>query len=100
MRVNWSRRTGAGLGVAAGALALVALAGSPAVASPLFCGAGRGPTAQVAIQSAFWDAQITAQSVGFYGDCTIVGEPAIFETTNDPNFGHTFRASLTVSCQP
>jgi hypothetical protein len=96
----WSSRAGAGLSVAAGAMALVALAASPAVASPLFCGAGRGPTAQAAIRSAFWDAQTTAQSVGFYGDCTVVGEPAIFETANDPNFGRTFRAMLEVSCQP
>ena len=81
-------------------MALVALAASPALASPLFCGAGRGRTADVAIQGAFWDAQNSAQSESFYGDCTIVGEPAIFETTNDPNFGHIFRASLTVTCLP
>jgi len=100
MRVKRGRRLGASLGVAAGAAALVALAGSPAVASPLFDGGGRGPTAEVAIQSAFEDAQITAQSVGFYGQCTVVGAPAIFETRNDPNFGHVFRAQVAVSCQP
>ncbi|MDQ7905042.1 hypothetical protein RB614_10970 [Phytohabitans sp. ZYX-F-186] len=99
MRVNVGRRVGAGLGVVAGAAALVALAAAPAAASPLFDGGGRGPTAEVAVQSAFWDAQITAQSVGFYGECAIVGTPAIFETFNDPNFGHVFRAQLTISCQ-
>jgi hypothetical protein len=99
MKMKWSRRAGAGLGVVAGAMALVALAGSPAAASPLFDGAGRGPTAEVAIRSAFGDALTTAQSVGFYGGCTIVGTPTIFETFNDPNFGHVFRAGVKVSCQ-
>jgi hypothetical protein len=99
MKLTWGRRAGAGLAVAAGSLALVTFAASPAMASPLFCGAGRGRTAAVAIQSAFGDAQNSAQSEGFYGACTIVGEPAIFETTNDRNFGHIFRASLNVSCQ-
>jgi hypothetical protein len=100
MKLTWGRRAGAGLAVAAGSIALVTFAASPALASPLFCGAGRGRTVAVAIQSAFWDAKNTAQSEGFYGDCTIVGQPAIFETANDPNFGHIFRASLNVSCQP
>lgn len=97
MNVRWSRL--AGLAVAAGATAVVTLIGSPAVASPLFCGAGRGPNANVAIQSAVWDAQTSAQSMGFYGECTIVGEPQIFESFNDPNFGHVFRAQVSVSCE-
>jgi hypothetical protein len=100
MKLTWGRRAGVGLTVAAGAMTLVALAASPALASPLFCGAGRGLNVEVAIQGAVWDAQTSAQSEGFYGDCTVVGEPAIFETTNDPYFGHIFRASVTVSCQP
>lgn len=93
-------RAGAGVAVAAGAMALVALTAAPAVASPLFCGAGRGLTADVAIRGAVDDAQGSAQSEGFYGACTIVGEPAIFESTNDPRFGHIFRAQVTVSCLP
>ena len=64
-----------GLTVAAGGVALAVLAASPAAAGPLFCGAGRGLTAEVAIQGAFWDAQGSAQSEGYYGACTIVGEP-------------------------
>jgi hypothetical protein len=84
--------------MAAGAAALVLLAASPASASPLFCGAGRGLTAENAIQGAFDDAQSSAQSVGFYGACSIVGEPQVFETVNDPNFGHLFRAQVFVSC--
>ena len=98
MRVLWRRRGGAGLTVAAGALALVALAASPASASQLFCGAGRGLTAQTAIQGAFEDAQNSAQSMGFYGRCALVGEPQVFETFNDPHFGHVFRAQVNVSC--
>jgi hypothetical protein len=98
MKVNRGRRAGLGLAAAAGAMALVALAASPAAASPLFCGAGRGLTAQVAIQGAFWDAQGSAQSEGFYGECTVVGEPQIFESFDDPYFGHIYRAQLTVSC--
>lgn len=100
MNQRWGRRAGAGLTVAAGATAVVMLAASPAMASPLFCGAGRGPTAQNAIQGAFDDAQTSAQSEGFYGTCTMSGEPQVFETFNDPNFGHIFRAQVTVSCQP
>lgn len=89
-----------GLTVVAGATAFIALAASPAAAGPLFCGAGRGFTADVAIQGAFWDAQNSAQSEGYYGECTIVGRPEIFEVTNDPNHGHIFRAQLNVSCLP
>lgn len=89
-----------GLTMVAGGTALVVLAASPAAASPLFCGAGRGLTADVAIQGAFWDAQGTAQSEGYYGECTIVGQPEIFEVTNDPNHGHVFRAVVNVSCLP
>jgi hypothetical protein len=100
MNRRWGRRAGAGLTVAAGATALMMLAASPATASPLFCGAGRGLTAQNAIQGAIDDAQTSAQSVGFYGACTLSGEPQVFETFNDPNFGHIFRAQVNVTCQP
>ena len=99
MNLRSSRRAGAGLAVAAGATALVMLVASPATASPLFCGAGRGLSAQNAIQGAFDDAQNSAQSEGFYGACTLSGEPQVFETFNDPYFGHLFRAQVTVSCE-
>jgi hypothetical protein len=99
MKLSWSPRTRAGLGVAAGSMALVALVAPPAAASLLFDGGGHGPTAQVAIQRALEDAQITAQSVGFFGACTIVGEPQVFEAFNDPNFGHVFRAQVSASCE-
>jgi hypothetical protein len=103
MKLTWNRRAHAGLRVAggsvAGALTLVGLLASVAVASPLFDGGGRGPTADVAIQRAFEDAHVTAQSEGFYGACTIVGQPQVFESFNDPNFGHVFRAQVQISCE-
>jgi hypothetical protein len=98
MNKSWSRRA-SGAGVAAGAMALVALMASGAAASPLFCGASRGLTADVAIQGAVDDARNSAQSEGFYGPCTLADDPQIFETFNDPYFGHIFRASVTVTCE-
>jgi hypothetical protein len=65
----------------------------------LFTGGGRGPTAEVAIRSAQDDAATSASAEGLY-TCTPVGEPEVFESTNDPNFGHIFRAQATVSCTP
>jgi hypothetical protein len=100
MNVRWNRLAGPGLTAAAGAAALVMLVTSPAMASPLFCGAGRGLTAQNAIQGAFDDAQNSAQSEGFYGACTLSEEPQVFEIFDDPNFGHIFRAQVTVTCLP
>ncbi|MBB4764664.1 hypothetical protein ACFQFC_10690 [Amorphoplanes digitatis] len=100
MNLRWGHRAGAGLAATAGATALVMLVAGPAAASPLFCGAGRGLTAQNAVQGAFEDAQNSAQSEGLYGACTLAGEPQIFETFNDPYFGHLFRAQVTVTCLP
>ena len=92
------RRTGATLAVTGvvGSLAGVALADSN---GKLFQGGGRGPTAEVAIQSAIDDAETSASAEQLY-TCTPVGEPEVFESTNDPNFGHVFRAMATVSCTP
>ena len=99
MNLRWGRHAGAGLAAAAGATALVMLVASPATASPLFCGAGRGLTAQTAVMGAFDDAQNSAQSSGFYGACTVSGEPQILEVFDDPYFGHIFRAQVLVSCE-
>lgn len=98
MKVTRRGRAGALLTVAAGAMAVVALVASPAAASPYFCGAGRGLTADVAIQGAFWDAQSSAQSEGFYGACAIIGEPLV-GTFPDPYFGTIVRASLNLTCE-
>ncbi len=97
MKLSWNHF--AGFAVAAGSIALMMQGAPTAAASPLFDGGGRGPTAEVAIRSALDDAQNTAQSVGFYGACTIVGEPQVFESFNDPNFGHVFRAQVQASCE-
>jgi hypothetical protein len=86
------------MGVAAGSMALVVMLGSPAAASPVFCGAARGLTASNAIQGAFDDAQISAQSEGFYGTCALTEPPQIFESFNDPYFGHLLRAQVSVVC--
>ena len=61
--------------------------------------AHRGLTAEVAVDGAFDDARNSAQSEGFYGACSLVGEPQIFEVFDDPYFGHIFRAQVTVSCE-
>ncbi|SHN20552.1 hypothetical protein [Cryptosporangium aurantiacum] len=100
MKLRGSPRAGAALAAAAGAAALVIAAALPATASPLFTGGGRGVTAQNAIQSAFDDAQNTAQSEGFYGACTVSGEPQVFGPFAHPTFGQIFRAEVTVTCEP
>jgi hypothetical protein len=95
MKRIFSRRAGVGLAF----VAMVALAASPAMASELFCGASWGRTLDVALWGAVDDARNSAQSMGLYGDCTIVGEPEISEE-NHPLRGHIFRAAVTVSCLP
>jgi hypothetical protein len=94
--------------VAAAVLLMLVLGGSqPSAASTasadpngkLFTGGGRGPTAELAIRSAIDDAANSASAEQLY-TCTQVGEPEVFESTNDPNFGHVFRAQATVSCTP
>jgi len=92
------RRTGATLAVT-GVVASLAGVASADSDGKLFQGGGRGPTAEVAIQSAIDDAANSAGAEQLY-TCTQVGEPEVFESTNDPNFGHVFRAMATVSCTP
>jgi hypothetical protein len=94
------RRTGAPLAVIAVVVSL--LGASSATAAPdgmLFTGGGRGLSADAAIRRAIDDAVISASAYQLF-DCTLVGEPQVFESTNDPNFGHIFRAEATVSCTP
>jgi hypothetical protein len=95
------RRTGAALAVTGVVVSLLGAASSaPASSTGMrFDGGGRGPTADVAIRRAFEDAATSASAYQLY-TCTPVGEPQVFETTNDPNFGHVFRAQVTVSCTP
>jgi hypothetical protein len=99
MKRKWGRLAGSGLGVVAGSMTLVMLLGSPAAAaSPVVCGAARGLTSSNAIQGAIDDAQVTAQSLGFYGTCTLTADPQVFESFNDPYFGHIFHAQVTATC--
>lgn len=95
----FARLAGQALAVTAGSLAFVVLAASPAAASPLFCGSGRGKTAETAINKAFYDAENAAQSEGYYGECTVVGEILVWET-DDPYAGHIFRAGVNLTCEP
>jgi hypothetical protein len=94
---TYARRIGLMLSTGAASVVAVVLAASMASASALWCGAGRGPTAQVAIQSAIGDAQTSASAEGLFR-CTLVGEPQVFEYFNDPNFGHVFRAQVNMAC--
>ncbi|HEX6682300.1 MAG TPA: hypothetical protein VF062_05870 [Candidatus Limnocylindrales bacterium] len=44
-------------------------------------------------------AQEAAREAGFFGPCTIARGPFVTEIFNDPNRGHTFNASVTLSCE-
>jgi hypothetical protein len=95
------RRIGATLAVTGVAVSLLGAA-SPASADSsgmFFDGGGRGPTAEVAIRRAIDDAATSASAYQLF-TCTPVGQPQVFESTNDPNFGHVFRAQATVFCTP
>jgi hypothetical protein len=100
MRLRYWRRAAAGLAVVAGVTAPGVLAASPASASALFGGSAYARTAEWAVLNAFGVAQYDAQEAGFFGQCTIVGQPRVTEIPNDPYRGHTFNASLWVSCEP
>jgi hypothetical protein len=95
------RRTGATLAVTGAVVSSLGVASSATADSNgmLFTGGGRGPTAEVAIRRAIYDAEASA-SAHLLFTCTPVGQPQVFESTNDPNFGHVFRAQVTVSCTP
>jgi hypothetical protein len=95
------RHIGATLAVTGALVSFLGIASAATASSSgtIFTGGGRGPTAEVAIQGAIDDATNSANSVGLF-TCTPVGEPQVFESLNDPNFGHTFRAQADVSCTP
>jgi hypothetical protein len=95
------RRTGALLAVTGVVASLLGPASTAAASSSgmLFTGASRGPSAEVAIRGAIDDAAASAGAVGLY-TCTPVGEPRVFESTNDPIFGHVFRAEADAFCTP
>ena len=96
------RRAGSTLAAAGLAVSVLALGAPPATAdssAKIFLGAGRGLTTDVAIQGAIWDAEASAGAELLF-TCTLVGEPTVFERTDDPIFGHVFRATVELSCTP
>ena len=92
-----ARRIGLPLTAVAASAVVLALTASTAEASGLWCGAGRGLTAEGAIQGAIDDARTSASGSGLF-DCELVGEPEVFETFDDPYFGHVFRAQVNMAC--
>ena len=91
------RRIGAPLTVIGASAAAMALFASSASAAGFYCGAARGLTAEVAIQGAIDDAQNSASGDGLF-NCELIGEPQVFESFNDPYFGHIFRAQVNLDC--
>jgi hypothetical protein len=77
-------------------------ASSPAIGSQsdgmLVDGAAFGPTVEVAIQSAIWDAEVSASAYQLF-TCHLVGEPQIFPGPN-PKWSRNFSAQVTVECTP
>jgi hypothetical protein len=72
--------------------------------APRLCGRGDGGAAYArtpewAVLNALGVAQADAEAAGFFGQCTIVGQPRITEIPDDPYRGHTFNASLKASCE-
>lgn len=63
----------------------------------IFDGGGRGPTEEIAIRRAIYDAEVSASASGLF-TCELVGEPQIFPGffQGDP----IFRAQVTVECTP
>jgi hypothetical protein len=77
------------------------LATSPVIglqSGRLFTGAGFGPTPEVTIQQATWDAQISAEAEQLFS-CEQIGEPSIFPGP-DPESGRNFSAEVTLECTP
>lgn len=98
MATTSTRPTRGALFVAGLAAALLSAA-APAMASgtALYCGAGRGPTADIAVQGAIEDARGSARTDGRYS-CEPADPPQIFEVFDDPYRGHVFYASVTMNC--
>ncbi|WUH98368.1 hypothetical protein OHR68_33460 [Spirillospora sp. NBC_00431] len=84
----------------ASALALAFLGSTAAAAadSVLVDGGGYGTTRPIAIDAALDDARATAQSIGYYGPCVIVGDPQVFFDPADP-YGRFYRAQVQAQCE-
>lgn len=77
-------------------VAVLVLAGV-AVADPLYCGSGRGPTPERAINKAIYDAEISAEGDGLY-TCTIVGQPSVWFVPYEQHQGGFYRAGVNMTC--
>ena len=79
-------------------ISLTSPAGSTSNYMTFFMGGGFGPTPEVAIQSAYWDAVFSASDLQFYS-CQMVGVPQIFPGPN-PARRRNFTAQVMVGCIP
>lgn len=99
MNMHLAHHSRVPLAVASAILGLMASSSSAVHAQGegmLFTGAGFGPTIDVAIQSAIWDAETSASAYQL-SNCQLVGEPAIFPGPN-PAWSRNFTAEATVMC--
>jgi hypothetical protein len=74
-----------------------AVVGSPSDGM-LFTGGAFGPTADVAIQGAIGDAEVSASAYQLF-NCQLVGEPLIFPGPN-PAWNRNFSSEVTLECTP
>jgi hypothetical protein len=77
-------------------VAVLVLAGVVA-ASPIYCGSGRGPTPEYAINKAIYDAEVSAEGDGLF-TCTIVGEPTVWFVPYEHHPGGFYRAGVNMTC--
>jgi hypothetical protein len=77
-------------------VAVLVLAGV-AAASPIYCGSGRGPTPEYAINKAIYDAEVSAEGDGLF-TCTIVGEPTVWFVPYEHYPGGFYRAGVNMTC--
>jgi hypothetical protein len=100
MKLFTARRTGLGVAMAAGSVALVtALSGLPALASaesPIFGGTGRGSTVERGIAKALDDVEVSARGEGFLGECTILAVTLIEDISSPART--MFRVSVDATC--
>ncbi len=77
-------------------VAVLVLAGV-AAADPLYCGGGRGPTPEYAINQAIDDAEASAEGDGLY-TCTVVGQPSVWFVPYEHHQGGFYRAGVNMAC--
>jgi hypothetical protein len=88
--------------IAAATISCLLATASPAFAQNdggmFFDGASFGPTIEVAVQGAIWDAETSASAYQLF-TCELVGEPQIFPGPN-PEWQRNFSAQVRVFCTP